>query len=316
MSADPDLHQVRCFVAVAERLHFGGAAEHLHIAQSAVSRQIKLLETALGVRLIERNKRARPRLTEAGALFLAEARAAVAQFEKAASVARQAGRGALGRLEIGYVASATYSGLLPSVVSTYHRACPAVAIGLTEMDTPRQLEALREGGIDVGFFRPRPDHPAELLVLPQLREPIVLALRGDHPLAAAGGAILPARLAGEDFIVPQADDHTGFSEHTMAIGRAGGFTPHLAHHVRDFITVLNLVAAGLGVAAVPASLRHLRLADIVYRRLDGCAIAAELVAAVRRTGNAPVVGTFIETLRHRARTAPPARAGPVEGPAR
>ncbi|RAI40972.1 LysR family transcriptional regulator [Rhodoplanes roseus] len=300
-----DLKAVRCFVEVAERLHFGRAAERLRLAQSVVSRQVAGLEQELGVRLVERNKRAPIRLTPAGALFVDEARAALAQFEKAELVVRQAGRGERGRLEIGYVASATWSGLLSSAVFHYRQERPGVTVSLTEMETWRQIEALAEGSIDVGFLRPRPDHPAGIVVLPQLREPILLALRVDHPLAARDGPIAAARLVDEDFVVPQADDRVGFGGHTMAIGRAGGFTPRIVHHVRDFISVLNLVGVGLAVAAVPSSLQRVRLPDVVYRPLADCEVFAELSAAYRRSGNAAVVRSFVRVLRARGETVLP-----------
>lgn len=300
-----DLKSVRCFVEVAEKLHFGRAAERLRLAQSVVSRQVAGLEQELGVRLLERHKRAPIRLTAAGALFLDEARTALAQFERAELVVRQAGRGERGRIEIGYVASATWSGLLPSAVFQHRRERPGVTVSLTEMETWRQLEALEEGGIDIGFLRPRPDYPPGLAVLPQLREPILLALRADHPLAVSTGAIPAARLAGEDFAVPQADDRLGFGGHTMAIGRAGGFSPRIVHHVRDFISVLNLVGVGLAVAAVPSSLQRVRLPDVVYRPLADCEVFAELVAAFRRSGNAAVVRSFVRVLRARGETVLP-----------
>jgi DNA-binding transcriptional LysR family regulator len=300
-----DLKQVRCFVEVAERLHFGRAAERLRLAQSVVSRQVSQLEASLAVRLLERNKRAPIRLTPAGELFLDEARAALLQFDKAELVVRQAGRGERGRIEIGYVASATWSGLLPAAVFDFRRERPGVTVSLTEMETWRQLEALSEGRIDVGFLRPRPDISPGLAVLPQLREPILVALRVDHPLAADGGPIAAAQLAGEDFIVPQADDRIGFSGHTLAIGRAGGFSPRIVHHVRDFISVLNLVGVALGVAAVPSSLQRVRLADIAYRPLADCRVHAELAAAHRRSGNAAVVRSFLKILRRRGETVLP-----------
>ncbi len=292
-----DLHRIRCFIEVAECLHFGRAAERLKTAQSALSRQVQMLESALGVRLLERNKRTPIRLTDAGASFLVEARAAIAQLEKAELAARQAGRGESGRIEIGYVASATYSGLLPSVVAAYHRDSPEVSLALTEMETSRHLEALTAQRIDVGFLRPRPEYPAGIVVRPLLREPLLIALRADHPLARDGGKIRPARLAHEAFILPQSDDRVGFGEHTAAVGRRGGFTPRFAHHVRDFITVLNLVAIGFGVSVVPASLQRVQLPGIVYRPLAGVALFAEMVAAVRRSNNGPAVRRFIDHLR-------------------
>jgi DNA-binding transcriptional LysR family regulator len=294
-----DLRQVRCFIEVADSLHFGRAADQLRIAQSALSRQIQGLETSLGVRLFHRNKRAPIRLTDAGALFLAEVQGGLTQLEKAESIARQAGRGETGRLEIGYVASATYSGLLPSVIYAYHRDCPGVSVALTEMETWRQLESLSESRIDVGFIRPRPDYPPGILVVPQLRETLSIALRVDHPLASTDKAIRPDELAEESFILPQSDDQVGFGEHSREIGRHGGFSPRFAYNVRDFITALNLVAMGLGISVVPASLQRIQLADIVYRPLEGLTLHAEIVAAIRRGNNSPVVRGFISALRQR-----------------
>lgn len=304
-----DPRQIRCFIEVADCLHFGRAAEQLGIAQSALSRHIQMLESTLGVRLFARNKRSPIHLTEAGASFLAEARTAIAQLEKAEMTARQAARGECGRIEIGYVASATYSGLLPSIVSDYHRDYPEVSISLTEMETSRQLEALTENRIDVGFLRPRPEYPAGIVVRSLLREPVLIALRADHPLARGGRKIQPIRLADEAFIVPQSDDRVGFSEYTIDVGHRGGFVPHFAYHVRDFITVLNLVAIGLGVSVVPASLQSVRLPGVVYRQLAAVSLFTEIVAATRRGNNGPVARLFIDHLRRCGQidwpTAPP-----------
>lgn len=294
-----DVRQIRCFIKVAESLHFGRAADQLHIAQSAVSRQIQALEKSLGVLLLHRNKRAPIRLTDAGQHFLAEVRSGLAQLERAESAARQAGRGESGRIEIGYIASATYSGLLPSVIYAHHRDFPAVTVTLLEMETWRQLEALSENRIDVGFLRPRPEYPPGITVVPQLRETLSIALRVDHPLAATGKAIRPKDLADESFILPQSDDRAGFGELTQDIGRHGGFAPKFSYNVRDFITALNFVAMGLGISVVPASLRRIQLADIAYRPLDGLTLHAEIVAAVRRSNNSPAVREFINGLRKR-----------------
>ncbi|WP_316979404.1 LysR family transcriptional regulator [Shumkonia mesophila] len=294
-----DVRQIRCFIKVAESLHFARAADQLHIAQSALSRQIQALEKSLGVRLLYRNKRAPIRLTDAGEMFLAEVQPGLAQLERAESVARQIGRGESGRLEIAYIASATYSGLLPSVIYAYHLEFPAVTVTLLEMETWRQLEALSENRIDVGFLRPRPEYPPGIVVVPQLRETLSIALRVDHPLAATGKAIRPMDLTNESFILPQSDDRAGFGEHTREIGRYGGFSPKFSYNVRDFITALNFVAMGLGISVVPASLRRIQLADVVYRPLDGLTLHAEIVSAVRRNNNSPAVREFINGLRKR-----------------
>jgi len=292
-----EIRQLKYLVAVADDLSFGKAAERLHIAQSALSRQIQLLEDEIGTRLLVRHKRAPVRLTDAGALFLVSAREALEQFERAGAIGRRLGRGELGKVKVGYVASATFSGLLPAAVSSYRRRWPGVEVELAEMESNRQIASLAAGEVDVGFFRPRPTYPAGLEVVVLLREPVLIALRRDHPLAAGDGPIAAADLAGSNFVVPQADDEVGFSRHAAAIARQGGFAPRFSHHVRDFISVLSLVGAGFGVAAVPASLQCVQVADVVYRPLADCAVEAELTGAFRRDERSPSIRNFIESIR-------------------
>jgi DNA-binding transcriptional LysR family regulator len=155
-----DSHPLRCFVAVARELHFGRAAEQLQLAQSALSRQIQALERDLGVRLLNRGRRSAITLTEAGMALLGEAQLAIQQLDRAEATARRAARGEIGRLEIGYVVSAALSGVLPRTLERFRALRPDVQVQLVAMETPRQLEALRSGLLDVGFLRPRPTYPA------------------------------------------------------------------------------------------------------------------------------------------------------------
>ncbi len=296
-----DIRQLKYLVAVAEDLNFGRAAERLHIAQSALSRQIQLLEEEIGTRLLVRNKRMPVRLTEAGGVFLAAARTTLDHFERTGLIGRRLGRGELGKVKVGYVASATFSGLLPATVFSYRRQWPDVEVDLTEMESNRQIEALAAGEIDIGFFRPRPAYPEEIEVHVLMREPVLVALRRDHPLARSEQPIAAADLSGCSFVVPQADDEVGFSRHAAAIARHGGFTPRFSHHVRDFISVLSLVGVGLGVAAVPASLQCVKVADVVYRPLADCTVMAELTGAFRRDEHSPAIVNFKETIRSSAR---------------
>lgn len=303
-----DVRQLKYLIAVTEEMNFGRAAERLHIAQSALSRQIHLLEEEIGVRLLVRNKRAPIRLTEAGNLFLAAARASLEHFERTELVGRRLGRGELGKVKIGYVASATFSGLLPATAFAYRQQWPAVDLDLTEMESGPQVEALSAGEIDIGFLRPRPGYPPEIEVVVMSREPVMLALRRDHPLAEGNRPIRAADLAECRFIVPQVDDELGFALHAATIARHGGFTPQFSHHVRDFISALSMVGVGLGMAVVPASLQCVQLADIVYRPLADCSVSAELTAAFRRDEHSPAIANFIAMLRpiqHRAEEGTP-----------
>lgn len=304
-----DIRQLRYLAQVSEDLNFGKAASRLHIAQSALSRQILLLEEEIGTRLLVRHKRSPVRLTEAGALFMAAVRSALDHFERAELVGRRLGRGELGKVKVGYVASATFSGLLAESTFAYRRHWPEVELDLKEIDSVTQVSALTGGEIDIGFFRPQPSLPNDLSVIPLLREPVMVALRRDHPLAENEKPIAATDLAGSHFIVPQSDDEAGFSRHVAEIARQGGFTPHYAFHERNFIAVLSLLAAGLGIAAVPASLGCLQPANVVYRPLADCAVFAELTAAFRRDEQSAAVRNFIDVIRRESlggRLSPPA----------
>ncbi|MDR3438302.1 LysR substrate-binding domain-containing protein [Telmatospirillum sp.] len=298
-----DIRQLKYLIAVTEELNFGKAALRLHVAQSALSHQIQLLEEEIGIRLLDRNKRAPIHLTEAGKQFLAAARAALEHFNRTELVGRRLGRGELGKVKIGYVASATFSGLLPATAFAFRQQWPNVDIDIKEMESTRQTAALTAGEIDIGFFRPLPDYPIGIEAIVLLQEPVIIALRRDHPLIDRATPILAADLAGCNFIVPQSDDEAGFSRHVATIARQGGFTPHFSHHMRDFISVLSLVGVGIGIAAVPASLQCVQPADVVYRPIADCAISAELMAAFRRDEQSPAIVNFIKVIRQHVRTA-------------
>jgi DNA-binding transcriptional LysR family regulator len=252
-----ELRHLRYFVAVAEDLSFRGAADRLRIAQPALTHQIQALERILGARLLNRTKRS-VELTEAGSLFLEEARMTLRQAERARLVGAQAGRGELGCIEIGYVGSTASTGILSSTVFSFRRAYPAVDLRLTEMDMDRRLEGLAEGRLDVGFIRPpAPEYPLGVTAVTILKEPVIVALRKDHPLAVKT-AISVASLANEPFI-------TTPCEHMMSVCRQGGFTPRVVQQARQFATIVSLVGAGLGVALVPGCMRSVQLPDVTVR---------------------------------------------------
>src|SRR4051794_3298033 len=198
-----ELRHLRYFVAVAEELHFGRAAERLRIAQSALSTQIQALERHLGARLLQRSKRSSVALTDAGALVLKEARRTLRQAERTELVGRRARRGELGRVEIGYVVSAALAGVLSSIVPAFRRDHPMVDIHVRELATPRQIDELAEGRLDGGLLRPRPRYPLGIVAVRLLREPLMIALPEGHPLATGGvQAVRAEALAEEEFTLP------------------------------------------------------------------------------------------------------------------
>lgn len=292
-----DVRQMKYLVAVVDAPGFARAAERLNVAQSALSRQIRLLEEEIGVRLIERNKRATLRLTEAGALFLPEARAALDRFAGVEELGRRLGRGEIGRVKIGYVGSAIFSGALAAATSAYRRHRPDVEIEVAEMESPRQLEAIAAGRIDVGFFRPQSDRPPSVDTVVVLREPVILALHRDHPLAAPERPIAARELAGSRFVVPLTDDEAGFARYVSAIAEVGGFSAEISHRVPDFVSVLNLVGLGFGLAAVPTCLERVRPPEVVYRPFLDCRFEADLTGGYRRGERSPAVADFVRVMR-------------------
>lgn len=291
-----ELRHLRYFLAVAEELNYGRAAERLKIAQPGLSQQIRSLEAIVGAALFDRSRRA-VQLTLAGQLLAVEARKTLAQAELALVAAQRAGRGEIGRIAIGYTASAAYTGVLTAVVGSFRAQHPEVELQITEMEMQRQLDAIAEDRLDVGFIRPPVPLPLGIASLPLLQEAVLLALPEPHPLAASGEAVPLAELAGEVFITPRHAPATSFHHHTLAAAQAAGFVPRTGPQGRDFVTIASMVAVGLGVALVPQSLRCIQLPGIAYRPLAGPPIAAELALAHRRSEPSPVARSFVRHAR-------------------
>ena len=294
-----ELRWLESFVTVAEELHFARAADRLHLAPSALSAQIRALESHLGVRLVDRGRRTRPALTSAGRLFLDEARLTLAQAARAEAVGRRAGRGELGHARIAYVASAAFSGVLTDVLTRCAASGTELTVQVCELETPAQLEALACGDIDIGFLRWRPSYPAEVTATCLLTEEVVLALPAAAPLAAYE-AVPAAQLSEECFVAPHFDEEYGCRDQILEVARQGGFTPRCAPPVRDFIAALTLVGGGLAVALVPGSLRRVHIPGVAYRPLADVALTTRLVGAHRRGETSPAVRGVIRRLREAA----------------
>lgn len=291
-----ELRELSCFEVLAEELHFARAAERLGLAQSGVSRLLAALEADLGAKLFNRGKRSQVSLTTTGALFLPEAQAILRRAERGESLGRRAARGEVGRLEIGFVASAAWDGTVSTLVRRYHEAAPEVEIHLREMETPRQLEEIAAGRLDIGFLRARADYPVDVKVMLLKRDTLMLALPAHSPLAQAK-AIRPEMLRGQKFILPHFGEEAGFLARLQALGRAGGFTPEFLTPVRDFLTVLTAISAGLGTGMVPEPAHSLGVPGVVLRKVEGVALDSELMLASRRAENSPAVRQFLALSR-------------------
>src|SRR5262249_39909947 len=229
-----ELRHLRYFVAVAEELHFSRAAERLHIAPPALTEQIRHLEQELGASLLTRTKR-NVRLTDAGARFLEEARLILRQAEHAAHVAKLAGRGEVGRIEIGYASSAACSGLVTAAIAEYRRTHPLVSLSLSSMQAARQLDLLTEGRLDIGFLRTRARYPVGIAALIIARQAVVIALPSDHRLARKP-SVSAAMLAEEQFLAPTFETEVGLYQHTAAVGQQGNFVARIVDRIPDLFT--------------------------------------------------------------------------------
>ena len=290
-----ELRHLRYFVTVAEELHFGRAAARLFIAQPPLSQQIQQLERELGVALFARTSR-RVQLTPEGAAFLVEARQILASVEAAGAAAKRAARGETGWLGIGFAASATYE-LLPAVLHDFRAAFPEVVLSLQELNAAEQASALREKVIHVGFARPYAPLP-EAVVNGVQQEPFLVALPETHRSAMLNSLALAA-LADEPFISFPELPKPSYAEVVRLACEGAGFTPHVVQEVREMQTALSLVAAGFGVALLPASVRHLHRDGVRYRPLEEPAPRTELTVMSRLDDPSPTLQNFLEIVARR-----------------
>ncbi len=297
-----ELRHLRYFVAVAEELHFARAAERLNIAQPPLSKQIRQLEQELGVQLLERTTRT-VSLTGAGKVFLEEARRALWQTERAATLARQAQRGEVGELSVGFITSAGYE-ILPSILQAYHARYPQVEITPHHLTAAEQFDALEERRLHVGLVRP-PVESDDLEFEVLRREPLMLALPEGHRLVQQE-SVERDELATEAFIVASGTRPVAGERRLRLFGEEG-FRARVVQEAPDILTILGLVAAGIGVAVVPAMVRTLRSRAVVYRPIVGAPMSITALAW-RRDERAPVLKGFLEVARtlfaHPAATEP------------
>ncbi|WP_258862281.1 LysR family transcriptional regulator, partial [Marinitenerispora sediminis] len=273
------LEHVRGFVAVAEEAHFGRAARRLQMTQPPLSRQIQRLERDVGVRLLDRTQRG-VALTPAGRAFLEEARRLLALADAAPETARRVASGQAGTVRVGFTATAGF-GVLGRLLNRIEAALPDVELVLNELVTADQFDRLRSGALDLALARP-PVGTEEFASRLVHREPLVAALPAGHPLAADSAPMPVELLDGEALLRYSPDQARYFADLTARI--LGPVNPASTHFLTQVHTMVGLVAAGRGVALVPASATRLRLDGVRFRPLAGLPDdPVELHAAWRRT---------------------------------
>lgn len=254
-----ELRHLRYFVAVAEELHFGRAAARLNISQPPLSQQIQILEAQVGAKLLARTNRS-VSLTAAGAQFLTDSRQILNQVEAAAVRAARLHQGETGELRIGFTSSAPFIKPISDSLSRFRRGYPDVHLQTLEINTRAQIAPLNEGKLELGLMRntPLPDTLDWQLIL---REPLMAMAHRDNPLAAKP-AISLRELADQPFVFFDPHVGTGLYDDILGLLHRYEVQPQIAQEVGEAMTIIGLVAAGLGVSILPASFQRIQLNEM------------------------------------------------------
>ena len=297
---DPiDWHSLRSFVAVAEEGHITRAAERLNTQQPPLSLRIRALEKRLDVQLLRRKPRG-VELTAAGEVLLNHARILLDQHARALDAVQRAGRGELGRLCIGTIPTGPMHPLMPSSVRQFRNRYPDAAVTLEECLSDELLKRLRDERVDVAFLRSVPKDLSGLAVEILLTEPMVVALPRGHSLGKRGATAPVAMrdLRGESFIVFARQHGPAFYDSTLAACQRAGFSPRIAQEAPRVTTALGLVAAGLGISVVPASMQRIALDGVVFRAIDERAkLTSVLALSWRKNDRSRALANYLAVVR-------------------
>lgn len=289
-----ELRHIRYFLAVAHEANFTRAAKKLGIGQPPLSQQIKQLEAELGVPLFRRTPHG-AELTAAGLAFEPEARRLIDGAARAIRAAQRAGLGETGTLRVGFTGSAAFNPVVADIFRRFRRAFPDAELTLVEANTVQLLEGLENDRMDAIFIRPGTARPAGIRLHHFPDEQMRIAVPSDHPLAKHSRATVAA-LANEWFVLfPRA---VGISLYEAVFDACvnAGFTPRLAQEAPQISSVVNLVAAGLGVSIVPAAIAKVKVDGVRYLRIEGPAPVATLALGSREGNADPMLRHFLRLL--------------------
>jgi DNA-binding transcriptional LysR family regulator len=287
-----ELKRIRYFIAVAEELHFGRAAERLDMAQPPLSRQIAQLEKDLGVLLFDRSRN-QIRLTQAGEVFLDRSREILDRLDAVYRETRLIGQGGAGRLRIAFVGSATH-GPLPSIIKTYRSRYPSVDLSLSAMNNAELERALIKREIDIAVARPK--LASDEFRSAQLHEePLILAVPDQEPFNQSHPLKL-SELKNETFILYPRRPRPSFADYVLSVCAQEGFTPTETVAAQDYQTAISLVSVGVGLCMVPASVSTSPRANVLYRAYEGANPGTKLTVQARLDNRAPHVMNFFDLL--------------------
>jgi DNA-binding transcriptional LysR family regulator len=290
-----ELHHFYYFVAVAEAENFHKAAEHLKVAQPALSRQMRILERELGVELLQRLSRG-IRLSEAGRAFLEDARRILDDVGQACLRAKRIARGQVGTLRVAFSERSIWHGLMPESIRAFRAAQSDIELVLVPMRSPVQQEALRTGQVDAGFaydmyYESRLFHRCKVQI-----ENVILAHSRSHRLARRASVSL-RDLRDEPLIWPSASANRRLHKQLMAQFLSGGVVPRIVQEVNTFETVLNLVSVGMGLGLVISATRWRQPKEVMLRPVKGLSLPLRLDLVWRRDNKSPVLAAFVQQVR-------------------
>lgn len=287
----------RYFVGLAEEQHFGRAALNLGISAPTLTQQIKKLEEQLGAKLVLRRGNTHVELTEAGLRVLDRARNVLREAKEAVAVARQAARGEIGRLEVGFMPSAVWSGLVQQYVGRFRNENPGIDIFLHMMNVPEQYSALTQDEIDCGFVRTPNKYPPQIAGIDVFRQTMVLAMPKQHRLASYRH-IDPVELKNEVFVNPPTVFELAYWDDTRAIASLGNFVPRVDKRTDNMIMSLAYVASGFGIAIVAKSMAQIGIPNIVYRDFSpGMSPISTVAFIYRATNSSPAMRLLVSFMR-------------------
>jgi LysR family transcriptional regulator, benzoate and cis,cis-muconate-responsive activator of ben and cat genes len=285
-----DLKQLRYFSAVCEARSFVHAAEQINMAQPPLSRAIQNLELEIGVTLIDRSMRPLE-LTEAGRFLYQQGQRLLQQAEDIKQATRALGKTNRQFFNIGFVGSTLY-GFLPSIIRRFKLDFPNVEVGLSEMITLQQQEALLARRIDIGFGRLELDEHPDIVRRTIHNEPLVLAVPREHKLRDASTVWLE-QVAEEPFILYPSKPRPSFADLVLDLFKRHKLAPHVALEANEIQTALGLVAANIGVTLVPQSVSRLRLGDVSFLSLADSDILSPVIMGFRHDNQSALLAAFI-----------------------
>jgi DNA-binding transcriptional LysR family regulator len=296
LSTGMELRHLRYFLAVAEERHFGRAAARLGIAQPPLSQQIQALERELGAQLFRRIPR-HLELTDAGEVLLREARWILTRTEQAIRGVERAARGEAGKLRIGFTSAASFNAFVPATIRAFQHTYPGVSVSLREADSASLCRSLSEGDVDVAFLRPLAPEPEGIRLDLLFEEDMLAALPVGHPLE--NSVLVPlATLSGAPFILFPRWLSPPLHDAILTACCKAGFVPNIVQEAPQVASAINLVAAGIGVTIVPASMQQIHTDGVIYRPLLGNPLRAPLTLASRRGEASVAVRNFMSVARN------------------